>query len=153
MSGLEERLERLERRNLALEGSARRWRVGTLAVALLGGSAALMGQAAPRADDAAIRAASVTTREINIVDDKGKVRLEIGVDKDGAGIDVRDARGKVRLVLGEGTRDGPGEGTGLWVLDDQERPRVGLGLGKKGSGLVVLDEDGKPVAGEGKETP
>jgi hypothetical protein len=152
MSSLEERFQRLEQRNEALEAQNRRIRrlgLGGLAVV---GIALLMGQAAaPKDDPAQFKAVKATM--ITLVDENGKTRLELGTDKSGAGVDVRDANGKVRVVIGEGVIEGLGEGAGLWVFDEKERPRVGIGSGKHGHGMVVLDENGKPVAGQGQDKP
>lgn len=145
MLSVEDRLEKLERRNATLEVQNRWMKGAGLAAVVLGGAALLAGQAGAQGKDAprAIRASS-----IELVDDAGKVRMELGIDKDGAGIDILDAKGKSRVIIGEGTMEDLGEGAGLWVFDDKERPRVGVGTGKHGSGLVVLDENGKPVAGQ-----
>lgn len=145
---LEQRLQHLEVRNARLETRARVVNrvlgFGGVAVA---GLAVLMGQA-PKTD----APAKLKVSELIIVDDQGKTRVEIGVDKDGAGMAVRDAKGKARLIMDEGTIEGLGEGSGFWVMDEEERPRVGVWIGKKGDGpgLVVLDEKGKPVSGVGK---
>ena len=146
MLSVEDRLQRLEERNAALEVQNRWMKRAGLAAVVLGGAALLAGQAGAQGKDA-VKALRVSALEI--VDGAGKVRLELGVDKDGAGIDILDANGKSRVVIGEGTIEDLGEGAGLWVFDDKERPRVGVGTGKHGAGLVVLDEKGKPVAADG----
>jgi len=148
---IEERLDRIETRNARLEAENRWWKRASLAATAAASAALLVGQAGARDKDGdALKAKTIEAQEITLVDATGKPRVEIGVDKDGAGIDVRDVKGKVRLALGEGGGDKAGGGAGLWVFDEKERPRVGMGLGKEGTGLVVLDENGKPVAGEGK---
>jgi len=152
MASVEERLDRLDRRNAVLELQNRRMKQGGLAAAVVAGAALLMAPAGARDQGGdAVKAKSIEATTITLIDGAGKTRIEIGVDKDGAGLDVRDANGKTRVVIGEGAVEGLGQGAGLWVFDDQERPRVGLGIGKDGSGLVVLDENGKPVAAQGKE--
>jgi len=155
MATLEERLDRLERRNDALERAARRWRLLGLGSLALAAGVSLIGRASARDDKNpdAVKFKAIEADSLTIVDTKGKTRLVLGVDARGAGLDVMDANGKLRIDLGEGTTKAMGEGTGLWAFDDQERPRVGLGLGKNGNGLVVLDEDGKPVAGGGLAKP
>ena len=150
MSTLEERLERLERRNEGLEARNRLFTRSALGLGGLVGVALLMGQAAAKDGDKA-KFKSIVVEQVTVVDKAGKIRMEIGVDKQGAGLDIRDANGKVRVAIGEGTITGLGDGAGTWVFDEKERPRVGLGVGKDGNGLIVLDENGKPVAGEGKE--
>jgi hypothetical protein len=147
---VEERLERLERRNAALEAQNLWMRRAGVAAVVVAGATLLVGQVG--AQDKAGKAKSIEVSAIKLVDDQGRTRMDLGVDKDGVGLDFFDARGKVRVVVGEGTIEGLGEGAGLWVFDEKERPRVGLGIGKgkDGAGLIVLDEKGKPVAGEGK---
>lgn len=151
MMTVEQRLERLERRNAALAAQNLGMKRAGLAGGVLAGAALLMGQAgAGNQDPAGGKARDLKATSITLVDAAGQTRIELGVDKDGAGLDIRDARGKTRVAIGEGTVEGLGEGSGVWVFDEKERPRVGLGIGKNGSGLIVLDENGKPVAGEGK---
>ncbi len=149
MLTFEERLERLERRNTSLENQ-NRWlkRAGMLAVVALGTAMLIVPAGAQQAE----KVGTIKTREIVLVDETGKPRLELGVDKNGAGLEIKDEQGKTRVVVGEGTIPGldANPGAGIWVFDDKERPRVGVGVGKDGVGLVVLDEKGKPVDGAGK---
>jgi hypothetical protein len=149
MLTFEERLERLERRNTSLENQ-NRWlkRAGMLGVVALGTVWLIVPAGAQQAE----KVGTIKTREIVLVDDTGKPRLELGVDKNGAGLEIKDAQGKTRVVVGEGTIPGldNNPGAGVWIFDDKERPRVGVGVGKDGVGLVVLDEKGKPVDGAGK---
>jgi hypothetical protein len=173
MNSLEERLARLEQNNRSLEATNRRQgRWGLAGVGLLG-AVVLMGQAA--SDDkngGAAKFKSIEAGEITLVgeggkgrveigvdkdgtgldvrDAKGVVRLTIGLDKDGAGLDIRDAAGKTRVSIGEGTADGHKDSAGAWVFDAKGRRRVGLGVGEGGGGLIVLDENGNPVAAQGK---
>ena len=153
MASLEERLNSLEGRNKVLEKRSRllmRAAVGGAAVAVLAIMVGLREATPEPANSEAVKFGTVEAREITLVDKNGKIRVAIGVDDDGAGIDVRDAHGNVRVVIGEGKIEGLGAGSGAWVFDEQERPRVGLGVGKEGTGLIILDEKGKPVAGDGK---
>jgi hypothetical protein len=148
MLSVEQRLERLERRNAALEVQNLWMKRAGLVAVVVAGAALWIGPAGAQNKE---KAKAIEVTGIKLVDDAGKTRMDLGVDKDGVGLDIRDANGKTRVVLGEGTIEGLGEGAGLWVFDEKERPRVGLGMGKDGGmGLIVLDEDGKKVAAEGK---
>jgi hypothetical protein len=123
---IEERLTTLERLNRRL----------TLALVSVGTAAILavaMGQGAP-----AVVPQEITAHMFTVLDNNGKIRAELGVDKAGAGLSLGDENGKPRAVLGV-LKDGPI----LRLLDENDKPRAVLYVGRGGPGVSLLDENGK----------
>jgi hypothetical protein len=73
-----------------------------------------------------------------LVDEKGKPRAILGMNKDGPGLALLDEKGNVRVSLGL-TEVGPV----LALLDEEGRSRAVLRVTKEGPGLALLDENGK----------
>jgi len=73
-----------------------------------------------------------------LVDEKGKPRAVLGMNKDGPGLALLDEKGNVRASLGL-TEIGPV----LALLDEEGRSRAVLRASREGPGLALLDENGK----------
>ncbi len=106
-------------------------------------------------------------QKLVLVDAQGNERGSLGVQKDGVGLVLNDAKGRRRLAIGsptaadpEGTRwvimfadekgkdrlllavSDNGEGGGLALWDAQGITRGGLGEGPTGAGCTLSDEKG-----------
>ena len=73
-----------------------------------------------------------------LVDEKGKPRAILGMNKEGPGLAFLDEKGKVRASMGL-TEVGPV----LALLDEEGHSRAILRATREGSGLALLDENGK----------
>jgi len=143
----------LERRIAELERGQTRTRVfvaaGVLALLVILAMGAQQTKPPPAEPD------HIKTRRISILDDEGKVRIELGQDRKdthrrsrAAGITIFDSKGDERG--GIGTMD---DGSAVIALDAPQgvgspmRDRVGMMVKPDGSCLVLLlDNDSHPVA-------
>ncbi len=73
-----------------------------------------------------------------LVDEKGKSRAILGMNKDGPGLALLDEKGNVRVSMGL-TEVGPV----LALLDGAGHSRAILRVTKEGPGLALLDENGQ----------
>jgi hypothetical protein len=84
----------------------------------------------------------IEARAFILVDDNGKARAKLLIDKGMPGLALCDENGKSRVVLGV-NKDGPG----LALCDENEKYRVGLGVNKDGPALLLTDENEKTRIG------
>lgn len=120
---LEGRLARLERRNRTLSAG--------LAAAV---ASVLFVSAVPRQDDV------IAARRIEMVDEEGRVRAELGIDADGsAGLFLRDEQGRVRgCTIHDATQ------TGTFAMDEEGQIRMGAAhFAHGGSGFALHGPGGK----------
>ena len=82
----------------------------------------------------------ITTKELVIVDENGKLRAWLGVLKDEPRLELFDANGKWCAWLDAGK-----DGAGLGLMDENGKIRAMLDAGKDGAELTLLDENGKVV--------
>ena len=83
----------------------------------------------------------VRARNFVLVDEKGKRRAGLGIDKDGVvGLGLYDENGELRVALCLG------EDPGLTLSDENGQTRAGLGLSEDGPMLILLGRRGKPRA-------
>ena len=123
---LEQRVTHLEKRCRRLTGVL----VGTMAVSAV----IVLGGAAPNSDRETVR-----TRQLEIVDDDGKVRIRLGQADEGYGVVVYDERGNLNATL----TDAP---LGAVIQLKKDGSGIRLQAGKDGAGLSVSDPKGKPRA-------
>jgi hypothetical protein len=123
-----ERVARLERKNRRL----------TLALVLMGLTAALLATVALALTCLVPQVARA--RNFLLLDDHGKTRAMLGMDKDGPRLVLCDENGKERALLGA-FKDGSPH-LDLW--DESGRNRAGLTVSKDGPVLNLADGNGKP---------
>ena len=123
---LEQRVTDLEKRCRRLTGVL----VGTMVVSAV----IVLGGAAPNADQETVR-----TRQLEIVDGDGKVRIRLGPADEGYGVVVYDENGKFNATL----TDAP---LGAVISLSKGGGGIRLQAGKDGAGLSVRDPNGKPRA-------
>lgn len=129
---VEERLERLEQQNRRIKVAASVLVVALCAVALLAGpllhnQASAQAASAPRV---------VEANEFRLMDDNGKVRAKLCMDRDGPSLDFFNENRKTGASLSVG-RVGP-----LLALYDKSGDiRLGLEVGLDGPVLGLYDED------------
>jgi hypothetical protein len=99
----------------------------------------LAGSTAPRAF-AQDKATEITCRTLKVVDDAGKLRVQIAYDKHGGMLRIHNAAGKPVATL-----EADADGGFLSVLghDSKERAFVGVGDQMSGGLIYLKDTDGK----------
>jgi hypothetical protein len=131
---IEQRVARLEREN-------RRLRFAVVAALLAWGAVFLVGQAAPRKDDAA--PAVVKARAFRVVDGSGVPRAAFGANPDGVPyLTLSDAKGQVRATLYLADDGRPA----LSLNDRSGNPRAAIGLERTETGFIAFSDD------KGKQT-
>lgn len=81
----------------------------------------------------------IRTNAIELVDDKGKVRAQLDVEKTGEVVfRLRDAKGTIRTKLGAGE-----DGSGLSMMDDRTEATVQIRANKDGGGITLFDRTGR----------
>jgi hypothetical protein len=79
----------------------------------------------------------VRTKAFELVDDNGKVRAQINVEKTGEVVfRLRDSKGTIRSKFGAGE-----DGSGLSMMDDRTEATVQIRANKAGSSLILVDRD------------
>jgi hypothetical protein len=92
------------------------------------GALLLRGSAVAEPPPAVLRA-----RAIELVDDRGLVRAQLGVEAGGEVVfRLRDAAGAIRLKMGASA-----EGSGLLLLDDQAEPGIHMLAQRTGTSLTL----------------
>ena len=159
----EQRLEKLER-ELSRATRCNSWLLAALAVFLgvwvIGES---FGPETARAQPAAAAFKEIRANRIVVEDKKGKVRVDLSVDKDGPALTLSDDKGNTGVWLNLG-KNGPAlrlnddkVNTGVWLnldkdgpalrlTDDKGNSRVSLNVRKDGTSLALYDEKGQPRA-------
>ena len=121
---LECRLEQLEKRCRQLTGVL----MGTMAVTAV----IVLSGAAPNADPEHVR-----TRQLEIVDEDGNVRIRLGRADEGYGVVVYDENGRFNATLTDAPR-------GTVMSLSKGGSGIRLQASQKGAGLSVRDSKGKP---------
>lgn len=81
----------------------------------------------------------IRARAIELVDDNGKTRAQLDIEKTGEVVfRLRDPNGTIRTKLGAGT-----DGSGLSMMDDRTEATVQIKAEKAGTGITLYDRDGK----------
>jgi len=130
---IEERLERLERKNRRLTGL----------LAGLGAAAALwvvLGAAPGTAPAPLPYMESVAAKKFLVVDAQGKLRATLCIAEKGPGLWLYDETGAYRAGLGLNE-----QGAGLTLIDAKGKNRATMCLAEKGPELTLYDENGKTV--------
>jgi hypothetical protein len=94
------------------------------------------GSRAPahREDPKVLRAQS-----IELVDQRGEVRLQLHLGEDGSGnLRIKDGNGKVRVKLGTSAAGS----TGLLLMDQSVEPTLSLHAGKSGTSITLVGGEG-----------
>jgi len=159
----EERLENLERELARAKRRTRRLLAGAVLVLGIGLVVWAFGPDKTLAQVAAGGVKEVRANQFLLVDENGKPRAKLSVDKDGPWLVLADENGKDRAALGV-DEDGPRlalldangkvraglamdeDGPGLYLYDENDNLRVMVSVDKDGSGLSLSDENGKPRA-------
>lgn len=129
MDTLERRVGRLERQNRVLK-------LGAVLVLAIAGGVLLMGQASQPGIPNELR-----TRRLAVVDEAGKDRLVLVVDRDGPVLMLGDDVGNRQVALGVAP-----SGPRLLLYDQAGRVGVALSTSKDGPGLLMYDEAGNTRA-------
>ncbi len=80
----------------------------------------------------------VKTRAIELVDESGKTRATLDIEKTGEVVfRLRDEQGTIRTKLGAGH-----DGSGLSLMDDRTEATVQIRANRDGGGITLLDRDG-----------
>ena len=80
----------------------------------------------------------VRTKAFELVDDNGKVRAQIDVEKTGEVVfRLRDETGKIRSKYAAGKN-----GSGLSLMDDRTEATVLISAGKSGTNMFLWDRNG-----------
>lgn len=80
----------------------------------------------------------VRARAIELVDDKGRIRASLGVEKDGEAVfRMRDTDQTIRLKIGASN-----EGSALLLLDESTNPGLHV-LARKGTTMTLINPDGR----------
>ncbi len=141
---LAERVAQLEKQNRLFK------RLGILLIVLLGGATLIAAQ--ERGNERTIEAERFILKDLN-----GRVRADLGMDKNGVRLLLQDENEKVRLntaVLAEGpgiamfdengairyTVSHSSRGPSMVFNDENQKPRAVMRLFKEGPGLAFLDE-------------
>ena len=81
----------------------------------------------------------VRTRALEIVDDNGKVRAQINVEKTGEVVfRLRDAKGTIRSKFGADE-----SGSGLSMMDDRTEATVQIRSSQAGGNMILIDREGR----------
>ena len=137
----DERIENLEK-GLASARRLNRWLLAAVGLAL--GVWILAGTFGPRtagAEGGAGVVDKVRAKNFVLVDDAGKPRAMLCMDKDGAMLGLSDKNGNPRAMLSMGK-----EGPMLGLVDENGKDRATLAAAKGGSMLSLSDENGKTRA-------
>jgi len=163
---INERVDELQRELAGIKAElqrhrnvARRVTAGAWVLAGTVGGVILMGQATPDPDAPVEDSVTdrIRTRQLEVVDDQGRVRAVLSADgpslaladeqgnarltlsllTSGPALVLSDEGGANRVVLTEDFDDGPG----LSLLDEQERPRATLSVHSDGPRLSLADGD------------
>ncbi|MGB7207947.1 MAG: hypothetical protein WBD27_04740 [Pyrinomonadaceae bacterium] len=79
------------------------------------------------------------TRAIELVDENGKIRAQLDVEKTGEVVfRLRDAKGTIRAKFGAGEG-----GSGLSMMDDRTEATVQIRANKDGGGITLFSRDGR----------
>ena len=82
----------------------------------------------------------IRAESIELVDQRGEVRVQLHLGEDGSGnLRIRDGNGQVRVKLGT-TIQGS---TGLLLLDQSIEPAVSLVGGRSSTSITLVGPDGK----------
>lgn len=110
-------------------------------VVALGVIAAMVAKAAEESSPQ-----SLTLRELNIVDDRGRLRIILKVNENGPVIALRDGQGHLRAFIGNTGPAAPGKPSSwaMNLIDANGNPRVLCSLQESGAGasLQVRDNTG-----------
>ncbi len=78
-------------------------------------------------------------RAIEIVDENGKVRAQLNIEKTGEAVfRLRDQKGTIRTKIGAGE-----DGSGLSMMDDRTDATVQIRANKDGGGITLFSRDGQ----------
>jgi hypothetical protein len=81
----------------------------------------------------------VRTRAFELVDENGKVRAQINVEKTGEVVfRLRDAKGTIRSKFAAGE-----SGAGLVLMDDRTEATVQIRSNQGGGNMVLIDREGR----------
>lgn len=79
------------------------------------------------------------TKAIELVDDSGKVRAQLDIEKTGEVVfRLRDPQGTIRAKFGAGK-----DGSGLSMMDDRTEATVQIRANKDGGGITLFDRNGR----------
>lgn len=131
-----QRLDNLEQQNHRLTRQNRWLKCGGIGIACLLASGLLMA-----ADDAS-KPKVLEADQLVLRDARGKPRILLGSNKDGAGLLVYDAAGKRRVGFVVDAN-----GAVLRLRDPDGKVRSGISVEKGGIGMVRYDNQDKPQAG------
>jgi hypothetical protein len=77
---------------------------------------------------------------IELVDERGQVRLQLHLGADGSGnLRIKDGNGKVRVKLGTSAEGS----TGLLLMDQSIEPTLWLETARSGTSITLVGPDGK----------
>ena len=80
----------------------------------------------------------VRTRAFELVDENGKTRAQINVEKTGEVVfRLRDAKGTIRAKFGADE-----DGSGLSMMDDRTEATVQIRANQSGASMFLFDRDG-----------
>lgn len=80
----------------------------------------------------------VRTRAFELVDENGKIRAQINVEKTGEVVfRLRDEKGIIRSKYGANE-----DGSGLSLMNDRTDATVQIRANQSGSGMIVFDREG-----------
>jgi len=81
----------------------------------------------------------VRTRAFELVDENGKPRAQINVEKTGEVVfRLRDAKGIIRSKFGAGE-----SGSGLSMMDDRTEATVQIHSNQAGGNMILIDREGR----------
>ena len=81
----------------------------------------------------------VQARAIQLVDDNGKVRAQLDVEKTGEVVfRLRDKDGTIRAKFGAGS-----DGSGISLMDDRTEATVQIRANKDGGGVTLFNREGR----------
>jgi hypothetical protein len=81
----------------------------------------------------------VRTRAFELLDENGKVRAQINVEKNGEVVfRMRDAKGTIRSKFGASE-----SGSGLSMMDDRTEATVQIRSNQAGGNMILIDRDGR----------
>jgi hypothetical protein len=81
----------------------------------------------------------VRTRAFELVDEGGKVRAQINVEKTGEVVfRLRDAKGTIRSKFGASE-----SGSGLSMMDDRTEATVQIRSNQAGGNMILIDREGR----------
>lgn len=80
----------------------------------------------------------VRTRAFELVDENGKIRAQINLEKTGEVVfRLRDAKGTIRSKFAAGE-----DGSGLSLMDDRTEATVQIRANQSGGGIILIDRKG-----------